>query len=163
LPSVSEFPLAQIFSYYKDFLFSDHTRIRDLTYFFDSWVFPHQAMLTPALSRMVVGPEAAGSLLVGTVVKSSVDSGGAGENDDEVSSIIFLPLQEYNSLEAVSRAIQPFPPSASLEEMTSKLSSPFLEIRELIVCTASRQGCWCSYRDGWSDHPYCWINSIGIP
>ncbi len=77
---------------------------------------------------MVVGPEAAGSLLVGTVVKSSVDSGGAGENDDEVSSINFLPLQEYNSLEAVSRAIRLFPPSASLEEMTSKLSSSFLEL-----------------------------------
>ena len=34
---------------------------------------------------MVVGPEAAGSLLVGTVVKSSVDSGVAGEGDDEVT------------------------------------------------------------------------------
>lgn len=112
---------------------------------------------------MVVGPEAAGSLLVGTVVKSSVDSGGAGENDDEVNSIHFLPLQEYNSLEAVSRAIQPVSPSASLEEMTSKLLYPFLEIRALIVCIASRPSCWCSYRDGWRDHPYCWINSIGFP
>lgn len=31
---------------------------------------------------MVVGPEAAGSLLVGTVVKSSVDKGATGEDDD---------------------------------------------------------------------------------
>lgn len=31
---------------------------------------------------MVVGPEAAGSLLVGSVVRSSVDSGKAGEDDD---------------------------------------------------------------------------------
>jgi hypothetical protein len=38
---------------------------------------------------MVVGPEAAGSLLVGTVVKSSVDNGRAGEDDDEVNFIIF--------------------------------------------------------------------------
>jgi MFS superfamily sulfate permease-like transporter len=32
--------------------------------------------------QMVVGPEAAGSLLVGTVVKASVDSGHAGDDDD---------------------------------------------------------------------------------
>jgi hypothetical protein len=38
---------------------------------------------------MVVGPEAAGSLLVGTVVKSSVDSGVAGEGDDEVILSMF--------------------------------------------------------------------------
>ena len=31
---------------------------------------------------MIVGPEAAGSLLVGTVVKSSVDKGATGEDDD---------------------------------------------------------------------------------
>lgn len=31
---------------------------------------------------MVVGPEAAGSLLVGSVVRSSVDSGKSGERDD---------------------------------------------------------------------------------
>jgi MFS superfamily sulfate permease-like transporter len=31
---------------------------------------------------MVVGPEAAGSLLVGTVVKSSIGNGGTGEEDD---------------------------------------------------------------------------------
>lgn len=31
---------------------------------------------------MVVGPEAAGSLLVGSVVRSSVDSGKSGEGDD---------------------------------------------------------------------------------
>lgn len=37
---------------------------------------------------MVVGPEAAGSLLLGTVVKSSVDSGRAGEDDDEVKSAV---------------------------------------------------------------------------
>lgn len=31
---------------------------------------------------MVVGPEAAGSLLVGSVVKSTVDKGATGEDDD---------------------------------------------------------------------------------
>jgi MFS superfamily sulfate permease-like transporter len=34
--------------------------------------------------QMVVGPEAAGSLLVGSVVRSSVDSGRTGEGDDEM-------------------------------------------------------------------------------
>ncbi len=36
--------------------------------------------------QMVVGPEAAGSLLVGSVVKSSVDKGKAGEGDDEMQA-----------------------------------------------------------------------------
>lgn len=34
--------------------------------------------------QMVIGPEAAGSLLVGTVVKASVDSGGEGSEDNDV-------------------------------------------------------------------------------
>lgn len=34
--------------------------------------------------QMVVGPEAAGSLLVGSVVRSSVDGGETGEGDDEM-------------------------------------------------------------------------------
>jgi MFS superfamily sulfate permease-like transporter len=34
--------------------------------------------------QMVVGPEAAGSLLVGTVVKSSIGNGGASEGDDNM-------------------------------------------------------------------------------
>jgi len=38
--------------------------------------------------QMVVGPEAAGSLLVGTVIKGSVDSGEGGENDDELHAKI---------------------------------------------------------------------------
>ncbi|KAM3088867.1 hypothetical protein ACMFMG_000490 [Clarireedia jacksonii] len=36
--------------------------------------------------QMVVGPEAAGSLLVGTVVKSSVDSGHGSEDDDAMQA-----------------------------------------------------------------------------
>lgn len=37
---------------------------------------------------MVVGPEAAGSLLVGTVVKGSVDLGHSGEEDDAMNAAI---------------------------------------------------------------------------
>jgi hypothetical protein len=118
-------------------------------------------MLTPGLSRMVVGPEAAGSLLVGTVVKSSVDSGGAGENDDEVNSINFLPLQWYNSPEAVKSHSDFFPFCFFGGDDFQAL--PFPRNQGTNCCIASRQGCWCSYRDGWSDHLYCWINSIGIP
>lgn len=44
---------------------------------------------------MVVGPEAAGSLLVGTVIKSSVDNGKAGEGDDEVR----IPFHTHSLLE----------------------------------------------------------------
>jgi len=46
---------------------------------------------------MVVGPEAAGSLLVGTVVKSSVDSGVAGEGDDEVSLIVLYLVRKLKA------------------------------------------------------------------
>jgi MFS superfamily sulfate permease-like transporter len=38
--------------------------------------------------QMVVGPEAAGSLLVGTVVKESVDRQHSGENDDVLNAEI---------------------------------------------------------------------------
>jgi hypothetical protein len=60
----------------------------DFSHIVSTPLFP-LSILTPRLSRMVVGPEAAGSLLVGTVVKSSVDSGGAGEDDDEVNFTTF--------------------------------------------------------------------------
>ncbi|KAI9831789.1 MAG: hypothetical protein M1819_004686 [Sarea resinae] len=48
-----------------------------------SFVFnPFVYALLGSCPQMVVGPEAAGSLLVGTVVKSSVDQGHSGDEDD---------------------------------------------------------------------------------
>ena len=48
-----------------------------------SFVFnPFIYALLGSCPQMVVGPEAAGSLLVGTVVKGSVDSGHSGDEDD---------------------------------------------------------------------------------
>src|ERR1700722_14698401 len=38
--------------------------------------------------QMVVGPEAAGSLLVGQVVRTSVDNGGTDDNDDVLNAQI---------------------------------------------------------------------------
>lgn len=38
--------------------------------------------------QMVVGPEAAGSLLVGSVVRSSINKGHAGEDDDQLNAQI---------------------------------------------------------------------------
>lgn len=76
-------------------------------------------MLTPKLARMVVGPEAAGSLLVGTVVKSSVDSGTAGEGDEEVNLTIFTPYDCLRAMETSSAhqfspfVPEPQPPSSS--------------------------------------------------
>jgi MFS superfamily sulfate permease-like transporter len=50
-----------------------------------SFVFnPLIYALLGSCPQMVVGPEAAGSLLVGSVVRSSVDSGHSGEGDDEM-------------------------------------------------------------------------------
>ncbi len=48
-----------------------------------SFVFnPFIYALLGSCPQMVVGPEAAGSLLVGTVVRGSVDSGHSGDEDD---------------------------------------------------------------------------------
>lgn len=38
--------------------------------------------------QLIVGPEAAGSLLVGTIVKSSVEQGHSGEDDDAAHAIV---------------------------------------------------------------------------
>ena len=54
-----------------------------------SFVFnPFIYALLGSCPQMVVGPEAAGSLLVGTVVRSSVDSGHSGDEDDTRHAII---------------------------------------------------------------------------
>lgn len=52
-----------------------------------SFVFnPFVYALLGSCPQMVVGPEAAGSLLVGTVVKASVDSGTVGDDDAEMNA-----------------------------------------------------------------------------
>ncbi|EKD18273.1 uncharacterized protein L3040_004770 [Drepanopeziza brunnea f. sp. 'multigermtubi'] len=54
-----------------------------------SFVFnPFIYAILGSCPQMVVGPEAAGSLLVGTVVRSSVDSGKTPEDDDEIHARI---------------------------------------------------------------------------
>lgn len=54
-----------------------------------SFVFnPIIYALLGSCPQLVVGPEAAGSLLVGTVVRDSVDRGKAGDTDDEVHAQI---------------------------------------------------------------------------
>ena len=54
-----------------------------------SFVFnPLIYALLGSCPQMVVGPEAAGSLLVGTVVKGSVDLGHAGDDDDALHAAI---------------------------------------------------------------------------
>lgn len=54
-----------------------------------SFVFnPLIYALLGSCPQMVVGPEAAGSLLVGTVVKSSVDRANGGDDDDAMNAAI---------------------------------------------------------------------------
>ncbi|KAL8743253.1 MAG: hypothetical protein Q9190_004373 [Brigantiaea leucoxantha] len=54
-----------------------------------SFVFnPFVYALLGSCPQMVVGPEAAGSLLLGSVVKSSVDVGHSGEDDDFINARI---------------------------------------------------------------------------
>lgn len=54
-----------------------------------SFVFnPFIYALLGTCPQMVVGPEAAGSLLVGTVVRGSVDSGHSGDEDDARHAVI---------------------------------------------------------------------------
>ena len=54
-----------------------------------SFVFnPFIYALLGTCPQMVMGPEAAGSLLVGTVVRDSVDSGYSGDDDDDMNARI---------------------------------------------------------------------------
>ena len=54
-----------------------------------SFVFnPLIYALLGSCPQMVVGPEAAGSLLVGTVVRSSVDQGHIGDDDDAMNAAV---------------------------------------------------------------------------
>ena len=54
-----------------------------------SFVFnPLIYALLGSCPQMVVGPEAAGSLLVGHVVRNSVDKGGSGDDDDAMHAAI---------------------------------------------------------------------------
>ena len=54
-----------------------------------SFVFnPFVYALLGSCPQMVVGPEAAGSLLVGSVVRGSVDSGVSGDDDDMMNARI---------------------------------------------------------------------------
>lgn len=54
-----------------------------------SFVFnPFVYALLGSCPQMIVGPEAAGSLLVGTVVRSSVDLGHSGDADDAMNARI---------------------------------------------------------------------------
>lgn len=70
--------------------------------------------------QMVVGPEAAGSLLVGTVVKHSVDSGHGGEEDD------LMHAQICGVVAGMAAATVLIAGIARLGFLDSVLSKPFL-------------------------------------
>ncbi|EFY92935.1 sulfate transporter [Metarhizium acridum CQMa 102] len=71
-------------------------------------------------SQMVVGPEAAGSLLVGTVVQQSVDSGGSTEDNDLVHAQICGVVAGMAGATVLIAGI------ARLGFLDSVLSRPFL-------------------------------------
>lgn len=71
-------------------------------------------------SQMVVGPEAAGSLLVGTVVQQSVDSGGSAEDNDLVHAQICGVVAGMAGATVLIAGI------ARLGFLDSVLSRPFL-------------------------------------
>lgn len=71
--------------------------------------------------QMIVGPEAAGSLLVGTVVKSSVDSGGEGSEDNDI-----MHAQICGVVTGMAGATVLIAGLARLGFLDSVLSKPFL-------------------------------------
>ncbi|KAL7806399.1 sulfate transporter family domain-containing protein [Trichoderma aethiopicum] len=71
--------------------------------------------------QMVIGPEAAGSLLVGTVVKTSVDNGGEGSEDNDI-----LHAQVCGVVSGMAGAIVLIAGLARLGFLDSVLSRPFL-------------------------------------
>jgi MFS superfamily sulfate permease-like transporter len=70
--------------------------------------------------QMVVGPEAAGSLLVGQVVKTSIDRGQAGDDDDRLTAEI------GGVVTAIAGAVILIAGLARLGFLDSVLSRPFL-------------------------------------
>ena len=70
--------------------------------------------------QMIVGPEAAGSLLVGTVVKATVDSGGSAEEND------LLHAQICGVVAGMAGAMVLIAGLARLGFLDSVLSKPFL-------------------------------------
>ena len=76
--------------------------------------------LLGSCTQMIVGPEAAGSLLVGTVVRASVDSGRGDENDGE------LHAQICGVVTGIAGATVLLAGIARLGFLDSVLSRPFL-------------------------------------
>lgn len=86
-----------------------------------SFVFnPFVYALLGSCPQMVVGPEAAGSLLVGTVVQQSVDSGGSSEHNDVINARI------CGVVAGMAGAIVLIAGVARLGFLDSVLSRPFL-------------------------------------
>lgn len=86
-----------------------------------SFVFnPFIYALLGSCPQMVVGPEAAGSLLVGTVVRGSVDSGHSGDEDDARHAAI------AGVVTGIAGAIIFVAGLARLGFLDSVLSRPFL-------------------------------------
>ena len=86
-----------------------------------SFVFsPLIYALLGSCPQMVVGPEAAGSLLVGTVVRASVDSGRGEEHDDELHARICGVVAGIAGATVLIAGI------ARLGFLDSVLSRPFL-------------------------------------
>ena len=86
-----------------------------------SFVFnPLIYALLGSCPRMVVGPEAAGSLLVGQVVKACIDGGQAGEDNDRLNAEI------GGVVTAIAGAIIFIAGLARLGFLDSVLSRPFL-------------------------------------
>ncbi|KAM3509177.1 hypothetical protein MY11210_006432 [Beauveria gryllotalpidicola] len=85
-----------------------------------SFVFnPFIYAILGSSSQMVVGPEAAGSLLVGSVVKSSVDAGGLEDND-------LVHTQIAGVVTGIAGAMVLIAGLARLGFLDSVLSRPFL-------------------------------------
>lgn len=86
------------------------------SFFFNPLIYA----LLGSCPQMVVGPEAAGSLLVGTVVKTSVDLGRGGEDDD------MLHAQICGVVAGMAGATVLVAGLARLGFLDSVLSRPFL-------------------------------------
>ncbi len=85
-----------------------------------SFVFnPFIYAILGSSSQMVVGPEAAGSLLVGSVVKSSIDAGGLDDND-------LVHTQIAGVFAGIAGAMVFIAGLARLGFLDSVLSRPFL-------------------------------------
>jgi MFS superfamily sulfate permease-like transporter len=113
--------------------------------------------------QMVVGPEAAGSLLVGSVVRSSVDNGKTGEGDDEMHARVVsshfpgasFPTSQYLASCLLPRHVL----------IAGGLEATFWTLKSTLLGNTNTRFWglgWCCHWYGRSHNLHRWTHAAGV-